>query len=393
MIPARSGATIPSGYAQRVSPARIVVAPDKFKGTLTAAEAARALAAGWRRGDPKATVEEVPVADGGEGTLETLLSALDGDRHVARVRGPLGEPVDAEYGVASTSEGIVGIVEMARASGLGLVDPDRRDPLRASTFGTGELILAACRHDPARLVVCVGGSATNDGGAGAAQALGIRLVDELGNDLPAGGASLERLVRIDASELHPSVRGVQVTVATDVDNPFTGPRGASAVFGPQKGASPEDVALLDQALGHLAAVIHRDLGVDVRHAEGGGAAGGLGAGLLAFLGARLRPGFDLVAEVLDLSQRLDRADVAVTGEGRFDRQSLGGKAPARVLEMAREVRCRSVLIAGDIEEGLSPPADLVYSLAARGGRKASLARPAELLEEAAAEAARESQGD
>jgi glycerate kinase len=371
-----------------MSPARIVVAPDKFKGTLTAAEAARALAAGWRRGDPTATVEEVPVADGGEGTLETLLSALDGDRRGARVRGPLGDPVDAEYGVASTPEGVVGIVEMARASGLGLVDRDRRDPLRASTFGTGELILAACRHGPARLVVCVGGSATNDGGAGAAQALGIRLLDELGNDLPAGGESLERLARIDASSLHPSVRGVRVTVATDVDNPLTGPRGASAVFGPQKGASPNDVALLDQALGHLAAVIHRDLGIDVRHVEGGGAAGGLGAGLLAFLGARLRPGFDLVAEVLELSRRLGRADVAVTGEGRFDRQSLGGKAPARVLEMAREARCRSVLIAGDIEEGLNPPADLVYSLAARGGLEASLDRPAELLEEAAAEAAR-----
>jgi glycerate kinase len=370
-----------------VSPARIVVAPDKFKGTLTAAEAARSLAAGWKRGDPHAEVEEVPVADGGEGTLDTLLAALDGERRVARVRGPLGDRVEAEYGLASTSDGIVGIVEMARASGLALVGRARRDPLRASTFGTGELILAVCRHRPSLLVVCVGGSATNDGGAGAAQALGIRLLDERGADLPPGGEALQRLARIDAAGLDPSVRGVRVTVGTDVDNPLTGAHGASAVFGPQKGASAEDVALLDRGLARLADVIHRDMGIDVRHVKGGGAAGGLGAGLLGFLGARLRPGFDLVADVLELPERLDRADVAVTGEGRFDRQSLGGKAPARVLALAREAGCRSVLIAGDVEEGIDPHADVVYSLAARAGRAASLARAAELLEEAAAEAA------
>ncbi|HET6771212.1 MAG TPA: glycerate kinase [Actinomycetota bacterium] len=370
-----------------MSPARVVVAPDKFKGTLTAREAARAMATGWRRGDPRANVEEVPVADGGEGTLDTLVAKLDGEKHHARALGPLGDPVDAEYGLARTRDGLLAIVEMAQASGLALVEQDRRDPLRASTFGTGEVILAACRYEPARVVVCVGGSATTDGGAGAAQALGIRLLDENGEDLPPGGESLERLSRIDATSLHPSVRRVRVVVATDVDNPLTGPDGAAPVFGPQKGASGEDVALLDRALGHFAAVIQRDLGIDVRHVEGGGAAGGLGAGLMAFLGARLRPGFDLVAEVLNLSVRLHRADVAVTGEGRFDRQSAGGKAPARVLEMAREARCRSVLIAGEIDEGLTPQADLVYSLSARVGREASLARTAEVLEEAAADAA------
>jgi glycerate kinase len=387
MIPARCGPPVVAGYAHRVSRVRVVIAPDKFKGTLTAPQAAGALAAGWRRGDPRAEVEEVPVADGGDGTLDTLLTALRGERHGLQVTGPLGDPVSAEYGLAQTREGVLAIVEMARASGLALLDQDRRDPLRASTFGTGELILAACRHQPTRLVVCVGGSATNDGGAGAAQALGVRLLDERAEDLPPGAEALERLARIDATALHPSVRGIRVTVATDVDNPLTGPRGASAVFGPQKGASEEDVALLDRALGHLAAVIHRDLGIDVRHVQGGGAAGGLGAGLMAFLGARLRPGFDLVAEVLDLPARLHGADVAVTGEGRFDRQSEGGKAPARLLEMAREARCRSILIAGEIEEGLSPPADLVYSLAVRAGLEAALTRPGELLEEAAADAA------
>jgi glycerate kinase len=370
-----------------------VIAPDKFKGTLTARDAARALAVGWKSGDPDADVEEVPVADGGEGTLDTLLAALDGERHDARVRGPLGEPVEAVYGLARTRGGLLAIVEMAQASGLALVEQDRRDPLRASTFGTGELILAACRHEPARIIVCVGGSATTDGGAGAAQALGIRLLDEHGEELPPGGEAIERLSRIDATSLHPSARRVRVLVATDVENPLTGPEGAATVFGPQKGASEEDVALLDRALGHFAVVIHRDLGIDVRHVEGGGAAGGLGAGLMAFLGAPLRPGFDLVAEVLDFSARLHGADVAVTGEGRFDRQSARGKAPARVLEMAREARCRSVLIAGDIESGLTPQAELVYSLAARAGIETSLARPAELLEEAAADAAARFRGE
>jgi glycerate kinase len=393
MIPARCGATLVEGYAHRVSPVRVVIAPDKFKGTLTAPQAGEALAMGWKRGDPQAEVEEVPVADGGEGTLDTLLRALGGETERARVSGPLGDPVDAEYGLVRTAEGVLAIVEMARASGLALLDRGRRDPLRASTFGTGELILAASRHEPTRLIICVGGSATNDGGAGAAQALGVRLLDERGEDLPLGGEALVRLARIDATALHPSLRGVRVTVASDVDNPLTGPQGASAVFGPQKGASGEDVALLDRALGHLAAVIHRDLGIDVRHLEGGGAAGGLGAGLIAFLGARVRPGFDLVAEVLGITARLDRADVVVTGEGRFDRQSAGGKAPARVLEMARAARCRSILIAGEIEEGLMPPADLVYSLAARAGLETALTRPAELLQDAAADAATHAWGE
>lgn len=363
-----------------------MIAPDKFKGTLTAPQAAEALAKGWRRGDPGADVEEVPVADGGDGTLDTLLSAMGGEKHRAPVTGPLGDPVDAEYGLAYTQDGLLAIVETARASGLALLTDDRLDPLRATSFGTGELILAACEHRPSRLLVCLGGSATNDGGAGMAQALGVRLLDEHGQDLERGGGALELLARVDATDLNRSVREVKVTVASDVDNPLTGAQGASVVFGPQKGASPKDVAFLDRALGHFAALIHRDLGIDVRGAPGAGAAGGLGAGLMVFLGARLRPGLDLVAEVLDLPERLERADVAVTGEGRFDRQSARGKAPARVLEMAREARCRSVLVAGEIEEGVTPAADHVYSLAARAGLEAALTRPGELLEETAAEA-------
>ena len=364
-----------------------MVAPDKFKGTLTAREAAGAMAEGWRRVDRNAEIEEVPIADGGEGTLDVLVAALDGSRERLRVSGPLGDPVVAEYGLADTPGGRLAIVEMARASGLGLISEERRNPLRATTRGTGELIAAACHHGARRLLVCIGGSATNDAGAGMAQALGVRLLDEGGEDLPPGGAALAGLARIDLRGLDRLFPKVEVVVATDVRNPLVGPNGASAVYGPQKGASPDDVARLDQALGHFAAVVHRDLGIDLRHEAGGGAAGGLGAGLVAFLGARLRPGFEVVAEILGLPRRLEDAEVAVTGEGNYDAQSGYGKAPAGLLRMARGAQCHTVLIAGSIEEGGDPPADLVYSLVDRAGREEALARAEELTAEAAGEAA------
>jgi len=367
---------------------RVLIAPDKFKGTLDASEAARSLAEGWRRADRHAEIEEVPVADGGDGTLETLVAGLGGDIHRVTVTGPLGDETEAAYGLVSTEVGLMGVVEMARASGLALIQEERRDPLRATTRGTGDLILAACEHGPTRVMVCIGGSATNDAGAGMAQALGIRLLDEDGEDLRAGGADLDRLAHIDMTGLHPSVRDVEFVVASDVDNPLTGSLGASAVYGPQKGATPEDVALLDRALGHFASVVHRDLGIDVRDLPGAGAAGGLGAGLVAFLGAKLRPGFDLVAEAVGLPAKVEAADAVVTGEGRYDSQSERGKAPAGVLRMAREARKRSALVAGQIEEGLGPDADVVYSLAERAGLEQAMARPRELLEEAGEELAR-----
>jgi len=369
---------------------RVLVAPDKFKGTLTAAEAARAMSAGWRRGDPGAEVDEVPVADGGEGTLDALVEALGGRTERIRVTGPLGDPVDAELGLVE-GEVLTAVVEMARASGLGLISEGRRDPMRATTVGTGELILAAARHRPKRMIVCIGGSATNDGGAGVAQALGARLRDEAGRDLPPGGGALRGLVSIDTSQIAREVRDMDIVVATDVENPLTGPHGASAVYGPQKGASPEQVSMLDEGLRHLAAVILRDLGLDVRDVPGAGAAGGLGAGLIAFLGARVRPGFDVVAEAVGLAERLEAADVAVTGEGRFDAQSERGKAPAGVLRMAGEAGCRAVLIAGEVADGVLPAAGLVYSLAERAGSvEAAISRAAPLLEEAAEAAARDS---
>lgn len=366
---------------------RVLIAPDKFKGTLGASEVARALAEGWRRGDRRAEIEEIPVADGGDGTLEALVAG-GGTVHGATVTGPLGDPVQAAYGLVGTEVGLMAVVEMARASGLALMHEDERDPLRATTRGTGELIVAACEHRPARVMVCIGGSATNDAGAGVAQALGIRLLDEEGNDLDPGGAALVRLARIDVSGLHDAVRDAEFVVASDVDNPLTGAHGASAIYGPQKGASPEDVAFLDRALGHFAAVVHRDLGIDVRELPGAGAAGGLGAGLVAFLGAKLRPGFELVAEAVGLSRKVESCDVIVTGEGRYDSQSERGKAPGGVLRMAREARKRSVLVAGQIEEGSRPDAEVVYSLAEEASMAEAMARPRELLEQAGEEVAR-----
>jgi glycerate 2-kinase len=366
---------------------RVLVAPDKFKGTLTAAQAAEAIARGWVRGDPAANVETAPMADGGEGTLDALVAALGGERRRTNVSGPLGDPVEAEFALVPTREGPTGVVEMARASGLGLLSPARRDPKRTTTRGTGELILAACRSGVRRVMVCIGGSATNDAGAGMAQALGIRLVDEAGHDLGPGGAALANLARIDMSGLDPAVATSTFVVATDVDNPLVGPQGASVVYGQQKGASPEDVARLDRALGHFAAVVYRDLGVDVRTLKGAGAAGGLGGGLIAFLGARLRPGVDVVMEALRLPQRMEGADLAVTGEGTFDEQSLRGKAPAGVLRVAEEAGVQAVVLAGQRVADVGSAR--IFTLADRFGVDAAMDRTGPLLEELAAEVARE----
>jgi glycerate kinase len=370
---------------------RVLVTPDKFKGTLTAVQAAEAIAKGWARAVPTAEVEKVPMADGGEGTLEALVAAMGGEPHRARVTGPLGDPVDAEYATAVSQEDSMGVVEMARASGLALISESRRDPTRTTTRGTGELILEVCRRGARRVLVCIGGSATNDAGAGMGQALGIRLLDGTGRDLRPGGASLLDLARIDMSGLDPAVAAATFMVATDVDNPLVGPQGASAVYGPQKGASPEDVALLDRALGHFAAVVYRDLGVDVRNLPGAGAAGGLGAGLIAFLGARLRPGVDVVMESLRLPQRLEGADLVVTGEGTFDQQSLRGKVPAGVLRVAAEARVRTVVLCGRAD--LELPGVKVWSLVERFGAEAAMERAGPLLADLAAEVASEIEGE
>lgn len=364
---------------------RVLVAPDKFKGTLTAVQAAEAITRGWLRAVPSVRVEAVPMADGGEGTLDALVAAMGGRRYRAAVTGPLGDPVNAEYALVDTPEGPLGVVEMARASGLMLIAESRRDPRRSTTRGTGELILEACRQGAGSVLVCIGGSATTDAGAGMAQALGIRLLDEGGAPIRPGGAALVDLARIDLRGLDPSVAAATFVVASDVDNPLVGPNGAAAIYGPQKGASPEDVVELDRALRHFAAVVYRDLGMDVRDLRGAGAAGGLGAGLIAFLGAHLRPGVDVVMEALDLPERMQRADLVVTGEGTFDGQSLRGKAPAGVLRLAAEAGVPAVVLAGSVE--VEPDGVKAFSLVDRFGADVSMERPQALLEELAAEVA------
>jgi glycerate kinase len=366
---------------------RVLVAPDKFRGTLHASAAAAAIARGWERGDPAATVTRLPLADGGEGTLDALLAALSGEDHPALVTGPLGEPVTARYGIAGAGAQRTGVIEMAEASGLTLVPPERRDPKHATSRGTGELILAAVVSGARRLLVCVGGSATNDAGAGAAQALGFRLLDDEGNDLGAGGAALLHLDRIDVAGRSPDLDGVEVVVATDVDNPLTGPHGASATFGPQKGASAEDVELLDRALARFADVAARDLGVEIREVPGAGAAGGLAGGLMAFLGARLRSGARTVMDAVGFEARLREAEVVVTGEGSFDEQSLGGKVPGAALDAAARAGVPAIVLCG--RASAFPLGVEVRSMVERFGEAAALNRPEETLEALASEIARE----
>lgn len=330
-------------------PPVIVLAPDSFKESLTALAACRALAAGLREVFDDAELRLVPMADGGEGTVRSLVDATGGRTVTTRVTGPLGDPVEATWGLLG--DGTTAVVEMAEASGLGLVERSRRDPRRASTRGTGELVTAALDAGVRRLVLGLGGSATNDGGAGLAQALGVRLLDAAGAELGPGGAALARLARIDASAADPRLAGLEIEVACDVTNPLCGPEGASAVFGPQKGADAGCVAELDGALRNLGDRVRVDLGRDVADVPGAGAAGGLGAGLLAFTRAELRRGVDIVIEHTGLDRHVAGADLVITGEGRIDGQTRFGKTPWGVAQVARRHGVPVVAIAGSLGEG------------------------------------------
>jgi glycerate kinase len=323
---------------------RIVLAPQSFKGSLDAPDVARAMARGVRQVFPDADLDLLPVADGGEGTVQALVQASGGQTVTTRVMGPMGQAVNATWGLLGSGDAAV--VEMAAASGLPLVPRSARDPLHATTYGTGELVRHALDHGIEKLIVGLGGSATNDGGAGMAQALGVRLLDKDGNQIPLGGAGLERLDRIDVAHLDPRLRHVQVEAAVDVNNPLCGPEGASHVYGPQKGADAAAVRQLDAALDHYAAVIHRDLGKDVRDVPGAGAAGGMGAGLLAFLRARIEPGVDIVFRALDVEQRIGKSSLVLTGEGRMDSQDIYGKAPMAVASLAQRLGVPVIAIVG-----------------------------------------------
>ena len=323
---------------------KIIVAPNSFKGSLSAAQAAAAIARGVREAAPDAEVIEIPVADGGEGTVDALVSARKGTYQEVEVEGPLGDPVRATYGLIDG--GRTGVVELASASGLTLLPVERRDPRRASTFGFGQLLEAARRQGVASIIAGIGGSATNDGGAGMAQALGYRLLDAAGHDLLRGGAALAQLERIDPSGFDQAWRSIGVMVASDVTNPMTGPYGASYVYGPQKGADPDAVHELDAALARLAVVIGRDLGRQVADIPGAGAAGGAGAGLVAFLDAKLVEGAPLVVDASGFDQALRGAHLVITGEGRVDGQTAFGKAPGEVAKRAKSAGIPSLLLAG-----------------------------------------------
>ncbi|NEG72494.1 glycerate kinase [Bifidobacterium ramosum] len=329
---------------------RYVCAPDSFKESLTAMEAAQAMAQGIRQADPDADIRLLPMADGGEGTAQALADATGGQMRRTIAHDPLGRPVAARY--AMLGDGTTAVVETAEASGLALLAPDERNPLTATSYGTGELIKAALDAGATTIIVGLGGSATNDAGAGILKALGARLLDAAGHDLEPGGAALADLATIDVSGLDSRLDDVTIIAACDVTNPLTGPNGASAVFGPQKGASADDVALLDHALTRFAEVAGRQLGMDVAALPGGGAAGGIGAALLTFLHAEFKPGVDLVIDRAGLDEAVQWADVVFTGEGSIDFQTKFGKTPAGVAKTAKRYGKPVIAVAGHIGDGI-----------------------------------------
>ncbi|WP_439811330.1 glycerate kinase [Bordetella bronchiseptica] len=328
---------------------KIVIAPDSFKESLSAPAAAAAIARGVRQACPGAHTLCIPMADGGEGTVQAVLAATGGQWRETTVRGALGELVQARWGWLP--DDATAVIEMAAAAGLELAAPAQRDPLRACSHGVGELIRAALDAGARRLIVGLGGSATNDGGAGMLAALGVRWLDADGRELPPGGAALAGLRQVDASGLDPRLRDVVIEIASDVDNPLCGPHGASHTFGPQKGASPQQVRQLDAALAHMADIVTRAGHPDRRTAPGAGAAGGLGYAALAFLSARLRPGVEIVAELGQLAQAVAGATLVFTGEGRIDAQTLRGKTPAGVARIASAAGVPVVALAGSLGAG------------------------------------------
>lgn len=332
---------------------KIIAAPNAYKGSLTAVDAARAIASGVQHVFPDADVIQLPIADGGDGTLETLVAATAGKFVPVRVKGPLGDPIDSRFGLLPDG---TAVIEMAEASGLRLLARDQLNPMQTTTFGTGQLIQAALDHGAKRIIIGVGGSATVDGGIGMAQALGATLLDAAGQHITYGGDGLSQLQQIDVTTLDPRIATTEFIIASDVTNPLTGPQGAAAVFGPQKGATPPMVTDLDAALGQYAQIIQRDLGKSVADLPGSGAAGGLAAGLVAFLDAKLHSGADAVLDALHADDYLQDADLVITGEGMIDAQTVFGKAPIGVARRARHYDVPVIAIAGHI----APDAEAVY---------------------------------
>jgi glycerate kinase len=359
---------------------RVLVAPQELKGTLTAVEATQAIIDGLRTQYPSWQFDALPMADGGPGTTDALLAALGGEARSLRVHDPLMRRVKASWGVLPEHRAVI---ECAAASGLLRLRTDELDPRRASSFGTGELVREALSEGCLDIVVGLGGSATNDGGAGMAQALGFGLYDREGKKLSVGGAALAQLDHIDASTAHELLEHARCLGATDVTNPLCGPTGASAIYGPQKGADAAAIEELDTALAHFADIVKRDMGVDVRDRPGAGAAGGLGAGIIAFLGATLQSGAVVVGEAADIEERIRQADLVITGEGRLDQQTAFGKAPQYVARLAQDAGVPAVCIAGYLGEGHESSLPLFAAVEALSDGKRPLPSPAEATRQVA----------
>jgi len=331
---------------------RVVIAPDSFKESINAAEAAEAIAEGVMRAAPDAQFDLVPMADGGEGTVAALVAATDGAEAEAMVTGPMGEPTVASYGLLG--DGSTAVIEMAAAAGLHLIPKHNRDPRKTTTYGVGELIQHALDCGVSKIIVGIGGSATNDAGAGMAQALGVALRDNSGKDVQPGGLALANVREIDAARIDHRVAKCQLLVACDVDAPLCGPKGASLVYAPQKGADDKAAHQLDAALQSFGKLLEKQLGVQVMDLPGAGAAGGLGAGLVAFCGAKLVPGAKLVADTIGLEERIQGADLVITGEGMLDGQTATGKTPASIARIAKHHGVPVIALAGAIEPGFEP---------------------------------------
>jgi glycerate kinase len=325
---------------------KILIAPGAFKHSLSAGQAAQAIEDGLRRSGLQAHLLRLPIADGGNGTLDAFLAG-GGQRHTVTVEGPLGHPVEAAFGLLK--DGRTAVIEMALASGLELVSAWQLNPLAASTYGTGQLMLAALKAGAQRIIIGLGGSATVDGGAGCLQALGVGLYDAYGQPVPRGGGALDQVFIVDPQGLDPRWRQVEVLVAVDVDNPALGDHGAAAVFGPQKGANPQQVARLENNLRHFFTLINDQLGRDVRSIPGGGAAGALAAGLMAFLNTRTESGIDLMLKHSGFADHLHQADLVITGEGRMDAQTAYGKGPVGVAKLAASRGVPTVALAGGLD--------------------------------------------
>ena len=327
---------------------KIVIAPDSFKESLTALEVANAIETGFKRIFPNAEYVKLPMADGGEGTVQSLVDATRGRLIEAEVTAPLGNQVKSFFGLSG--DGKTAIIEMAAASGLHLVPMDERNPCQTTSFGTGELIKQALDLGVQHIILGIGGSATNDGGAGMLQALGLRLLDKNGQSIGFGGTALSNLAEIQLADLDPRLQHVQIEVACDVNNPLCGERGASAIFGPQKGATPEMVKELDAALAHFAEIADRDCGKQIKEQSGAGAAGGMGGGLLLLPNVQLKAGVQIVLDNLKFAEQVKDADLVITGEGRMDAQSILGKTPIGVARTAKQFNRPVIAIAGCLRE-------------------------------------------